>query len=105
MDNDSHNNHYERSGFNSGMLIGLVAGAALGYYFTTDKGKKVLQQLTDEAGELFEGLQENEAVQTKLKQATEVVDEAKKAIKEKASSPKSKPSRPKFFRKSGDPLK
>ena len=107
MQHDSFGDHHDRSGFNTGMLLGLVLGAAAGYFFTTEKGKEILQNLTDNAGEALESLQENEVVQDKLRQAEEAVEHAKEVVDEKLQevARSQEERKPRLFQRAGNPLR
>lgn len=110
MSDHLHHDHYDRSGFNLGMMLGLIAGAAAGYFFTTDKGKELLHNLTDNAQGALESIASSEAVQEKIAQTEEVLEQARVAVNEKASAlarateaPVDR--KPHFFQRRGSSLK
>ena len=45
--------------FIAGLLLGAAAGAALGYFLTTDKGKEMLEELKTAASDAGEDLKES----------------------------------------------
>lgn len=91
--------------------MGIIIGSAAGYFFTTEKGKEMLQNLADNAGEVIEELQDNEIVQEKIRQAQEAVEQAKQVVSEKSQQPSAQsrrleePKKPRFFKRAGNPLK
>lgn len=110
MTDRARHDHQDRSGFSAGMMLGLIAGAAVGYFLTTDKGKELLQKLTDNAEGVIENIRENEVVQEKIAQTQEVLDQARVAVNEKASTvaeatETSPAKKAHFFQRSGSPLK
>ncbi len=93
------------SGFTLGLLVGIVAGAAVGYFATTDKGKEILEKLADNAGLVLDNvkdkLEENQIVQDKLAAAQEAIDQAKEVVGESVQ----KVTEPRLFHRGGSPLK
>lgn len=61
--------------FVTGLLLGAAAAAALGYFFTTDKGKKVVGDLKDIAGKAGDNLKD--AVSNLEKEVNNVVEKGK----------------------------
>ena len=45
--------------FIAGLLLGAAAGAALGYFLTTDKGKEMLEELKTTASDVGDDLKES----------------------------------------------
>lgn len=110
MTDYARHDHRDRSGFTAGMMLGLIAGAAVGYFLTTDKGKELLQNLADNTKGAIENIRENEVVKEKIAQTQDVLDQARVAVNEGASviaeateAPPAKKAR--FFQRSGSSLK
>jgi len=71
--------------FIAGLLLGAAAGAALGYFLTTDKGKAMLEELKTAASDAGDEIKEsynrfeNDVKQTVQKGKTFAEDLEKKA--------------------------
>lgn len=108
----------DQSGFASGFLLGLVVGGAGGYFLTTNQGRKLLKDLTAQAGDKFESLKDLELVQNLLSKLDnlptseeEVINLAKAklgaaaaGIQAATTKPKSPPKK-RLFSSGGSPVK
>lgn len=110
MTSTHNHDRQERSGFGSGMFMGIVLGSVVGYFLTTDQGKEILSGLSGKAkGKLDELKQDEnvveafEVIQEKVAQVKEVVSEAASQVAEKTSEPEK--SKPRLFKRSGTTLK
>ena len=106
---DNHD-HHDRSGFGSGMFMGVILGAAVGYFLSTKQGKIILANWSDKAHDKIDELKHDEnigdALQTieeKVAQVKEVVNEAASKVTESTGDP-AKP-KPRLFKRSGSPLR
>lgn len=105
--------HHEKSGFTSGIFMGVVVGAAVGYYFSTEQGKEILAKLTKTTSDKIQEISENkdfeetiQVIEEKVEQAREAVSEAANKVAEVSQPlPKKSLPKPRFFQRSGNPLK
>lgn len=105
-------NHHDSSGFTSGLLLGLVLGAAgVHYLSSSEEGKEILAKLKDSAGETLKDLGTNPALADKINELQKTMDKARESINSAAEKvvvatekPKSAPKK-NFFQKMGAALK
>ena len=73
--------HHDASGFASGLLLGLVLGAA-GIHFlsSSDEGKEILSRLKDNASETLKDLGDNPALSDKIAELQKTMDAARATI-------------------------
>lgn len=73
--------HSDASGFTSGLLLGLVLGAA-GIHFleSSPEGKEILNKLKQNAGETIKDLGENPALAEKIEDLQKTMDAARATI-------------------------
>jgi hypothetical protein len=103
--------HSDSSGFTSGLLLGLVLGAA-GIHFlsSSDEGKEILSKLKESASNTLKDLGENPALSEKIQDLQKTMDAARATINSAAervaeATETSKPSPKKnFFQKMGASL-
>lgn len=76
----------DSSGFVSGLTIGLVLGAAGAHYLqNTEKGKELLENLKDKAGEAMESVRDNPALAEKIADLQKTMDAARAVVNSAAS--------------------
>ena len=69
---------------NSNFLIGAVLGAVITYLFTTESGKKIKQNLVEQASELIGNLQDSlDEAQVKLETPKKEIEHQLENVKEK----------------------
>jgi len=102
--------HHDSSGFISGLALGLVLGAGGAYYLNnTEKGRELLENLKDKAGDALENAKDNPALAEKIAELQKTMDVARATINsatekvvEATDSPHShKPTKKSFFQKMG----
>jgi hypothetical protein len=104
-------NHQDSSGFTSGLLLGVVLGAA-GLHFLTnsEEGKEILSKLKENASETLKDLGENPVLVDKIQELQKTMDAARATINSAAEKVAEatggvKPSPKKnFFQKMGASL-
>lgn len=74
-------NHHDASGFTSGLLLGLVLGAA-GIHFlsSSEEGKEILSKLKDSTRETLKDLGDNPALSEKIQDLQKTMDQARATI-------------------------
>ena len=102
--------HHDASGFTSGLLLGLVLGAA-GVHFlsSSDEGQEILSRLKESAGDTLKDLGENPVLSEKIQELQKTMDAARATINDAAekvadATEKTKPSKKNFFQKMGASL-
>lgn len=103
--------HHDASGFTSGLLLGLVLGAA-GVHFlsSSEEGQEILSRLKDSASDTIKDLGENPALSEKIQELQKTMEQARATINTAAESvveatSKEKPAPKKnFFQKMGASL-
>jgi hypothetical protein len=105
---------HDASGFTSGLLIGLIMGAAAVHYLeNTEEGKDVLAALKDRAADALKDVKENPALADKIREleatmnvARETINQAAEKVVEATEEP-AKPAAKKknLFQKMGVTLK
>lgn len=110
MTNCSCNKHTDNSGFPSGILLGLVLGAA-GVHFlnTTDDGKKILSKLKESASNTLKDLGDSPVLSEKLSELQKTMDVARSTINNAAeklavATETKTPPKKNFFQKLGASL-
>jgi gas vesicle protein len=104
----NNNNDKEGAGFMSGVVLGMMIGAALAYIYSSPDGKKKAKKLIDESTEIMKNMGEKAgavAVQVgELKQSFE--EQIREAASENGKEPSSFASslRKRFFQKGGRKL-
>lgn len=105
---------HDASGFTSGLLIGLIMGAAAAHYLeNTEEGKDILATLKDRAGDALKEAKENPALAEKIAQLEETMNAARATINQAAEKVvevteepvKSAPKKKNLFQKMGVSLK
>ena len=103
-------NQHDSSGFTSGLLLGVVLGAA-GLHFLTnsDEGKEILSKLKENASETLKDLGENPALTDKIQELQKTMDAARATINNAAekvvtATEVKKPTKKNFFQKLGASL-
>lgn len=112
MNDCSCSHHSDTSGFTSGLLIGLVAGAAAAHFLNnTERGQEILATLKENAGEALKEVGENPALAEKLEDLEKTVAAARATINSAAErvaavTEPEKPAEPKknFFKSFGRTL-
>lgn len=101
---------HDSSGFTSGLLLGLVLGAA-GIHFleSSEEGKEILDRLKDNAGATLKDLGENPALAEKIQDLQKTMDAARATINNAAervveATEVQKPTKKNFFQKMGASL-
>lgn len=116
---DSCSNHSDSSGFTSGFLMGLIVGGAGGYLLSTEKGKELLTNLKDEAGDKLSEIADNPVIANKLAELETTMQEARTVIESTTKDARSRlhdaaeevakatkpPKKKKIFRRRGTPVK
>ena len=105
---------HDSSGFTSGLLIGLVFGAAAAHFLNnTERGQEILANLKENASEALKDVSENPALVEKIADLQKTMEEARATINsaaervaEATEPPVEKPAEPKknFFRSFGHTL-
>jgi hypothetical protein len=111
---------HDSSGFTAGFFMGLLVGGAGGYLLSSDKGKAILDNLKENAGEKLAELADNPVIADKLADLEATMREARATLETgtdtarerlhetaekvaEATAPE-KPKKRTFFRR-GTPLK
>lgn len=103
-------NHHDASGFTSGLLMGLVMGAASAHFLmNTEKGQELLESLKENAGDAMKEIGDNPALSDKIADLQKTMDAARATINDAAekvadATEKTKPSKKNFFQKMGASL-
>ncbi|EKD79891.1 MAG: hypothetical protein ACD_40C00271G0018 [uncultured bacterium] len=105
-------NHTDSSGFTAGLLLGLVTGAASAHFLlNTEKGKELLKNLKENAGDALKDLGDNPALVEKIADLQQTMDKARETINTAAEkvadateSPKHQPKK-NFFQRMGSSLR
>ncbi len=78
--------HADSSGFVSGLMIGLVAGAAGAHFLqNTEKGRELFEKLKEKAGDALESIKDNPALLDKLDDLQRTMDQARAVVNNAAS--------------------
>ena len=98
--------------------MGLIVGGAGGYLLSTDKGKELLANLKDEAGDKLSEIADNPVIANKLAELETTMQEARSAIESTTKDARSRvhtaaeevakatnPPKKKIFRRRGTPVK
>lgn len=111
--------HGDASGFTAGLLLGLVTGAASAHFLmNTEKGKELLNNLKERAGDALDEIKDNPVLAEKISDLQQTMDQARATINQAAekvaaatnnstfTSPKASEGGPKknFFQKMGASL-
>ncbi|KKU46510.1 MAG: hypothetical protein UX62_C0004G0008 [Microgenomates group bacterium GW2011_GWA2_46_7] len=102
----------DSSGFTAGLLLGLVTGAASAHFLlNTEKGKELLENLKENAGEALKDLGDNPALMEKITDLQKTMDKARATINQAAEkvadatdTPKHVSPKKNFFQKMGASL-
>lgn len=100
----------DRSGFASGLLVGLIVGAAGAHYLnSTEKGQELLAGWKEKAGEALKELGDNPDWADKLADLQKTMDVAKATINSAAgkvaeATEPAKPAKKNFFQRMGTAL-
>lgn len=100
----------DRSGFASGLLVGLIVGAAGAHYLnSTEKGQELLASWKEKAGEALKELGNNPDWADKLADLQKTMDVAKATINSAAgkvveATEPAKPVKKNFFQRMGTAL-
>ena len=100
----------DRSGFASGLLVGLIAGAAGAHYLNnTEKGQELLAGWNEKAGEALKELGDNPDWADKIEDLQKTMDVARATINSAAekvvtATDPSKSTKKNFFQKMGTAL-
>ena len=111
MTNCACGDHHDSSGFTSGLLLGLVLGAA-GIHFLSisEEGKEILSKLKETAKDTMKDLGNNPKLASKIEELQKTMDQARATINSAAEKVAEatevvKPSPKKnFFQKMGASL-
>lgn len=102
--------NHDASGFTSGLLLGLVLGAA-GIHFlsSSEEGKEILKRLKDNTSEALKDIGQNPALAEKIQDLQKTMDAARATINNAAervaeATEVQKPSKKNFFQKMGASL-
>lgn len=106
-------NHHDASGFTSGLLIGLVMGAASAHFLlNSEKGRELLDKLKENAGDAIKDIGDNNPVLAdKIADLQKTMDAARATINDaaekvaEATDTKKPESKKNFFQKMGASLK
>lgn len=82
MSNDLH----DSSGFTTGFFLGLLVGGAGGYLLSTDKGKELLENLKDNAGDKLAELADNPKLADKLAELESTMAAARASLSENSQA-------------------
>jgi hypothetical protein len=104
-------NHQDSSGFTSGLLLGVILGAA-GLHFLTnsEEGKEILSKLKENASETLKDLGENPALADKIQELQKTMDAARATINSAAekvvevTEPAKSTPKKNFFQRMGSKL-
>ncbi len=103
--------HQDSSGFTSGLLLGLVLGAAGVHFLTSsDEGKEILAKLKESAATTLKDLGENPALADKIADLQKTMDQARATINNaaekvvEATEVKKPEPKKNFFQKMGASL-
>lgn len=104
-------NNHDSSGFTSGLLLGVVLGAAGVHFLTSsDEGKQILSKLKESASDTLKDLGDNPILADKIADLQKTMDQARATINTAAervaeATEDVKPSPKKnFFQKMGASL-
>lgn len=105
-------NYHDSSGFASGLLLGLVLGAAgIHYLNSSDEGKEILNKLKKVTTQTIKDLSENPNLSQKIEELQSTMDKARETINiaaervATATESSKKPSKKKnFFSRLGESL-
>lgn len=102
---------HDSSGFTAGLLLGLVTGAASAHFLlNTEKGKEMLEQLKENAGDAIKELGDNPALADKINELQKTMDAARATINSAAekvaevTGPVKSTPKKNFFQKMGASL-
>lgn len=101
----------DKSGFVSGLALGLVFGAAGAYYLNnTEQGKQLLESLKDKASEALEDVKDNPMLSEKIAELQKTMEAARATINQAAekvveATETTKPAKKNFFQRMGASLK
>lgn len=103
--------HHDSSGFTSGLLLGVVLGAA-GLHFLTnsEEGKEILARLKENASSTLKDLGENPALADKIQELQKTMDAARATINNaaekvvEATEPTKSSPKKNFFQRMGSAL-
>ena len=71
----------DSSGFVSGLMVGVVIGAAAAHFLNnTERGREILDNIKENAGDALKEIAENPALAEKMKDLEKTVAEARKTI-------------------------
>lgn len=104
------NDNHDGSGFTAGLLLGLVTGAASAHFLmNTEKGKKLLATLKDNAKDAIKELGDNPLITEKIVDLQKTMDKARATINTAAekvatATETKKPTKKNFFQKLGASL-
>ena len=78
------------SKFVSGIILGAVAGAALALFLTSDKGREIIEDITDAAGNAADTAKQklgnlNDELEGLLKKGKTFVEDLEQKVKEATS--------------------
>lgn len=104
-------NHNDASGFTSGLLLGLILGAA-GIHFlsSSEDGKEILKRLKENTSEALKDIGENPVFAEKIQDLQKTMDAARATINTaaervaEATETQKAPSKKNFFQKMGASL-
>ena len=103
--------HNDSSGFTSGLLLGLVLGAAGTQFLnSTEKGQELLKNLKENAGDALKDLGDNPALADKIADLQQTMDKARETINSaagrvaNATEATKHPTKKNFFQKMGASL-
>jgi gas vesicle protein len=78
-------NHSDASGFTTGLVLGLVMGAASAHFLmNTEKGKELLESLKENAGDALKELGDNPVIADKIADLQKTMDQARATINQAA---------------------
>ncbi|MFH2085662.1 MAG: YtxH domain-containing protein [bacterium] len=81
MTDCSCSNHYDSTGFTTGLLLGLVTGAASAHFLlNTNKGKELINTLKENAGDAMKELGDNPQLADKIADLQKTMDQARATI-------------------------
>ncbi len=71
----------DSSGFVSGLMVGVIVGAAAAHFLNnTERGREILDNIKENAGDALKEVVENPALAEKMKDLEKTVAEARKTI-------------------------
>lgn len=83
-------NPSDSSGFTSGFFLGLIVGGAGGYLLSTERGKEMLNNLRDGAGDKLAEIAENPQVSDKLAELEDLMQKARTSLNDGSESAREK---------------